>query len=382
MRSQLPALTVGVEEELFLVDANTGQLVDELPENLFTSIQASHPEQIVCEFLSSQIEIISKPHQTIAGLHQDLSQLRTTVIELLKPHGIAVIASSTHPMAHWTTQHRSANDRYERLETSLQAVARRMLVGGMHVHVGVENENDRLNLLNELCWYLPLLLLLSTSSPFWSGIDTGMSSYRLSVIDGLPRSGIPTHFASLATYQQYMKAMIDSGTIEDSREIWWDVRLNCKYPTVETRIMDICTDLDDAMAIAAFYQCLVRWLFRGGHRKPKTEELCYLLSHENRWRAQRYPIQQAKLINCEGTDLLNSRHILDELLKAFAEDAAALDCEKQLAHVQTILKRGTSADMQRQTYQQAIEQGATQQQAFQHVLMQLIDKTNPNKVSQ
>ena len=218
-----PSYTIGIEEEYLLVDPQTGKLA-EAPDQLMEECGAALEGQFSPEFLQCQVEIGTRVCQNISEAREDLKHLRSTVASIAKKHGLAPIAASCHPFAEWRRQHHTDKERYNELSKDLAGVAQRMLICGMHVHVGVDDKDQRIDLLNQLTYFLPHLLALSASSPFWQGQDTGLSSYRLTVFDNLPRTGLPPHFDSWGQYQRSVDLLVNLGMIEDSSKIWWDLR--------------------------------------------------------------------------------------------------------------------------------------------------------------
>ena len=211
----------------------------------------------------------------------------------------------------------------------MAGAARRLLICGMHVHVGIDDDELRIDLMNQLSYFLPHQLALSCSSPFWEGLDTGLKSYRLTVFDALPRTGIPERFASWAEFTRHVQILIDAGLIEDSTKIWWDLRPSAKFPTLETRVMDICTRLDDAIALTALLVCTIRMLYRLRTNNQRWRQYTPMLINENRWRAMRYSFDEG-LIDLAKGEVVPFEELLDELMVLVGEDAQALDCEEEL----------------------------------------------------
>jgi carboxylate-amine ligase len=300
--------------------------------------------------------------------------MRATIADLAGEHGIAPIAASTHPFAKWDAQQRTDKERYHAIAADLQMIAGRMLISGMHVHVAIEDEDLRIDIMNQMSYFLPHLLALSTSSPFWQGKISGLKSYRLSIFDELPRTGLPEYFTSHAEYQRTVAVLVDAGLIEDATKIWWDLRPSARFPTLEMRVTDICTLLDDGMAIAALYRCLCRMLFRLRRENQRWRSYAHFLIMENRWRAQRYGVSE-QLIDFGRTELVPFSQLLDELLALTREDAEALGCTSELNHARTILTRGTSADRQLLAYQNAIDGGGNELEALSDVVDALIRET-------
>jgi len=241
---------MGVEEEYLLVDKETRGLAVDPPKSLLGECENILGGQVTTELLRSQIEVGTRVCKNIKEVREDLGRLRRTIIDVADGHGLAPIASSTHPFSHWAEQKHTAKDRYESLTAEMQGAARRMVIGGMHVHVGINDDALRIDLMNQMAYFLPHLLALSCSSPFWEGRDTGLKSYRLTIFDALPRTGLPEKFQSFAEYERHIDILINAGVMEDSTKVWWDLRPSGRFPTLETRIMDVCTRMDDATGCA------------------------------------------------------------------------------------------------------------------------------------
>ena len=287
---------------------------------------------------------------------------------------VAQIASSTHPFSLWSEQKHTQKDRYESLTAEMQGAARRLVICGMHVHVGINDDPLRIDLMNQAAYFLPHLLALSCSSPFWMGNDTGLKSYRLTVFDALPRTGLPERFQSYAEYERHVDIMINADVIEDSTKIWWDLRPSAKFPTLEARIMDVCTRMDDAIALAALLVCLMRMLYRLRLNNQRWRTYTRMLVNENRWRAMRYSFDEG-LIDFAKGKIVPFETLIDEILELTYEDARALDCEAEVASVRDILSRGTSAHRQLKAHELSIAAGNSQEVALQAVVDTLIADT-------
>jgi len=369
-----PSFTVGIEEEYLLVDPETGGLSESPPEAIFTECERRLPNLIKPEFLKSQIESNTPVCKTVPEARAQLAELRATVSEIAHAHGCAIIAASTHPFSHWQTQHHTDRERYNVLANDLQAVVRRLLICGMHVHVGIDDDELRIDLMNQVSYFLPHILSLSTSSPFWQGGATGLMSYRLSVFDELPRTGLPNNFDSYAEYQRHIDTLINAGLIEDASKLWWDVRPSQSYPTLEMRVTDVCTNIDEAAAIAALFCCLLRMLYRLKLKNQRWRQYATMLIEENRWRAQRYGIDEG-LMDFGIGEIVPVQELLEEIIQLVSEDADALGCQKELQHLKTIIARGTSAHRQLAIYNKALSAGADTQAALSHVVDFLMTET-------
>lgn len=369
-----PTFTLGIEEEYLLVDRESGALITDAPRAMLPECEELLEGQVTPEFLQSQIEVGTRPLASLHEARADLAHLRRTVSEVAGRHGLAIIAASTHPFATWTEQQLTDKERYLALARDLQAVIRRLMICGMHIHVGVEDDDLRIDLMGQVSYILPHLLALTTSSPFWEGADTGLKSYRLALWDGMPRSGLPEDFGSFGEFQRQLEALVDAGVIEDATKVWWDVRPSARFPTLEVRIPDMCTLLDDAICVAALYRCWLRMLYRLRLRNQRWRRYALLLVNENRWRAQRYGFEQG-LIDWGKRAIVPYPELLDELLELIGEDAEHFDCVEQVRHARTILRRGTSAHRQRRVYQAAKDGGADDAEALQAVVHALIAET-------
>ena len=374
MKNIEPAYTIGVEEEYLLVDKETRALVVDPPETLMAEAEERCGAQVTSELLRSQIEIGTKVCNNVQEVRADLCRLRSNIIEVTGRHGIAPIAASTHPFSSWTKQKHTQKDRYDELTHEMQGAARRMLICGMHVHVGIDDDELRIDIMNQLSYFLPHLLALSCSSPFWNGRDTGLKSYRLTIFDALPRTGLPERFASWAEYQRHINVLMDAGLIEDSTRIWWDLRPSARFPTIETRIMDVCTRLDDTVALTALLVCLVRMLYRLRTRNQRWRIYTPMLIRENRWRAMRYSFDEGMIDLAKGV-VVPFDDLIDEVLTLVSEDAVALGCEKELADVRQILSRGTSAHRQLRDYELERASGTSVKESLKSVVDTLIIDT-------
>jgi carboxylate-amine ligase len=287
--------------------------------------------------------------------------------------GLAPLAVSCHPSADWKDQHHTDKDRYNQLARDLGGVAQRMLISGMHVHVGIPDPEHRIDLMDQLSYTLPHLLALSASSPFWQGVDTGLASYRLTIFDNLPRTGLPPSFASWAEYRRSTGVLIDLGVIEDTTKIWWDLRPSHRFPTLETRICDVCPRLEDALTLAALVQCLTRYFMRLRESNLRFRAYDRFLINENRWRAQRYGVSGG-LIDFGRREIVPVAELIAELVEMLREDAEALGCLAELQALPGILARGVSSERQRAVRKAALGAGASEAEAMKAVVDHLIEE--------
>jgi carboxylate-amine ligase len=369
-----PSFTIGIEEEYLLVEQQSRDLVGDMPQSLFEAAQRALQGQVAREFLKSQIEVGTGVHGSPDAAGSELAQLRRIVAKLAGEHGLAPIAASTHPFARWSTQQPTERERYQALARDLAGVGRRLVICGMHVHVGIEEDELRIDLFNQARYFLPHLLVLSTSSPFAEGEDTGLKSYRLAAFQELPRTGLPGRFEGWQEYRQTVDLLVRNGIIEDASKIWWDLRPSAKFPTLEMRITDVCTRIEDAVCVAAMYQSILRMLYRLRRANQTWRTYPLFLLAENRWRAQRYGVA-GTLFDLGKGELVAFGELVEELLAMLREDAEALGCLSAIEHARTIVAGGTSADRQLACFHAALKAGASREEALNSVVDHLIGET-------
>ena len=374
MSNREPPFTVGIEEEYLLVDRESGEVDVDPPAQLLKECTQRGGGQISPEFLRSQIEVSTCVCRSMDEVRADLARLRGIVVEVAGRHGLAPIAASTHPFSRATAQKQTDRDHYAAMAQEMQAAARRMMICGMHVHVGIDDDDLRIDLQNQLSYFLPHLLALSCSSPFWEGERTGLMSFRLTVYNSLPRTGLPERFESYVEFRRHLDTLIRNGLIEDTTKIWWDLRPSSRYPTLENRIMDCCTSLDDSICIAALNVSLARMLYRLRLANQSWRRYPNMLIAENRWRAMRYSFDE-KFLDLAKGEMVGFPTLLDELLDLVREDAEALSCSREVAHARKILMRGTSAHRQLAVYDDARQRGASDREALKAVVSFLVNET-------
>ncbi len=373
MIATAPTFAFGIEEEFHVVDRRTRE-VAVAPEAMMRTLERYIGSQVSPEFLRSQIEIGTKPHTSFEDARLELTRLRQIVIDVASQFDLAIIASGTHPFAHPGETETTDKERYKELDRDLAGAIRGLATCGMHVHAEIADQDLRIDLMNQVRYFLPHLLTLSTSSPFWRGIDTGLKSYRLTVMSRLPRSGLPGLFASWGEYQRTVDVLVNAGLIEDGSKIWWDLRPSARFPTLEMRICDVCPRIEDTMTIAATYLCILRMLWRRKRSNLKWRTYPISLIEENRWRAQRYGASGA-LLDLSLGSLVPFSELVDELCELIAEDAKALGCEREIAGLRGIAREGTSADRQLATWKSALAGGADERAAFRAVVDLLAAET-------
>ncbi|MCB9452136.1 MAG: carboxylate-amine ligase [Anaerolineaceae bacterium] len=378
---QVP-LTLGVEEEYQIINPETRALTSYV-QQLINAGNVVLGDQLKPEFMQSQIEVGSHICRNIQEARQEIIRLRRTVSEIAAEHGRTIVAASTHPFSRWEEQAISEGERYKDLETSMQEVGRRLLIFGMHVHVGFGKTPEALELLiemqNEIRYFLPHLLALTTSSPFWHGRNTGLKSYRSIVFKSLPRTGIPPMFTSFAEYQNMVGTLGKVGVLGKSEEgdatrLWWDARPQVGFGTLEIRICDICSTIDEAVCIVALIQSLVAKLIKLRNQNQSWRLYRSVLLEENKWRAVRYGLD-GQLIDFGKSEVVPMRFLANELVDLVDDVVDDLGTRKDVEYIHTIVENGTSADRQLTTYRKAMSQGADSQEALIQVVDQLIEET-------
>jgi glutamate---cysteine ligase / carboxylate-amine ligase len=353
----------GIEEEYFVNDASKRDVARGRVREFFEACRHELSEDIQPEMLEPQIEIATKPSFDFADARAQLVDLRSSVGAIARDHNLSVMASGTHPLAVWARVRPNAQPRYGKVMHDLQMVGSRIVVCGMHVHVEVPDLAARVDIMNQIQPYLPLLLALSTSSPFWQSQRTGLLGYRLAAYRELPRTGLPDLFQGVADYKRYIDTLVAARAIENSSYVWWVIRPSLKHPTLELRVADSCTRVDDSLAIAALYRCLVRRLHRDPSLHANQTGASRAINDENGWRAQRYGIH-GSFVDEASRSAKPVRQILDETLDLVAEDAKALGCERELDLARWIVARGTSADQQLTLYTEALGRGLSNRDAL------------------
>jgi carboxylate-amine ligase len=336
--------TLGIEEEFQIVDPETRELKSRVSEMLEEG-KMLLGEQVKPEMIQSQVEVGTGICRNIAEARADITNLRSIISQLARKKGLAIVAASTHPISQWTQQQIFDDPHYTLLVEELQMVARSLLIFGMHVHVGIEDRDRQVHILNAARYFLPHVLALSTSSPFWLGINTGLKSYRSEVFKKFPRTDIPDHFDSYSSYQRYVELLLKTNSISNPKKIWWDVRMHPNFPTLEFRVCDIPTRVDDTVAIAALFQAIVCKLDRLIEKNLGFRLYRRMLIQENKWRAVRYGLE-GKMIDFGKMKEVPTRDLIRELLEFVDDVLDDLDSRKEVEHIHTILERGTSADEQ------------------------------------
>ena len=347
---KLPALTLGIEEEYQIIDPETRKLAP-MSEAILAEGEKILRDQIKPEFMRSQVEMGTKVCRTISEARDEVVRLRSTIAGLARDQGLRMAAASTHPISRWSHQELTSASRYEKLASDLKDVARRLLIYGMHIHVGIEDQEMRIDVLNQMRYFVPHILALSTSSPFWHGRETGLKSYRSVIFENMPRSGIPPTFGAYSEYEGFVDTLVRTGCIDEPTKIWWDIRPHPKFPTIELRMSDVCTRVDEAICLAALIQALVARLITLRHDNLSWRHYRHHLITENKWRAVRFGLD-GKLIDFGKREEVPVRQLVLEILELVDGVVDELGSRREVEYVHRILEGGTSADRQLETYRE------------------------------
>ncbi len=340
--------TLGIEEEFQIVDPQTRELRSHVVEFLDEG-RMLLGEQIKPEMIQSQIEVGTGVCKNIQEARADITRLRAIISSLAQKNGLKIVAASTHPISRWQDQKIFEDERYELLIEELQTVARSLLIFGLHVHVGIADKERQIHIMNASRYFLPHVLALTTSSPFWVGHNTGLKSYRSEIFKKFPRTDIPDHFESYSSFERYVALLVKTGCINDGKKIWWDCRPHPFFPTLEFRICDIPTRVDDTIAIAGLFQAIVAKLTRLLEKNLGFRLYHRRLIQENKWRAVRYGLD-GKMIDFGKQQEVPTKDLIRELLDFVDDVLDDLGSRKEVEHIHTILDRGTSADEQLRVY--------------------------------
>lgn len=357
----------GIEEEFFLVDAATGALGTPELDRLMQDARAELGDIVTSELLQSQIEIASPILHGHDEAREVMARTRLALNEVVADHGLQIVAASTHPLGVWQDQLITEKRRYDKLIADFRIISQRNLVCGLHIHVAIPESVDRVEVMNRAMHWLPVFLALSTSSPFWNSRVTGLLSYRQALYDEWPRSGIPDFFRDEVDYQAFADRLQAAGAISDTSQLWWAIRPALRYPTLELRISDMCTRLDDALAMAALFRCLVATLVANPEMGKVHSTHTRRLIDENRWRAKRDGIK-AEFILETSNEVVPLAKVVSDLMSACREQIDRLDCATALEPIDRILNEGTSAHEQLKIYNDSRAAGDENPQALLKVI--------------
>jgi len=349
MSAKEHTFTLGIEEEFAIIDPETRELRSHIQEILEYG-KVILKEQIKPEMHQSVVELGTKICQSIVDARAHVIELRSRLAELAGKASLKIASVGTHPFSHWRDQLITQGERYREIVKDMQQLARANLIFGLHVHVGIPDREMAIHVMNQARYFLPHIYALSVNSPFWVGQDTGLKGYRLKVFERFPRTGIPDSFESLSEYEDYCKLLVKTGCIDNAKKIWWDIRLHPFFDTLEVRVCDAQSRVDDTLAIAALIQAVIAKLHKLLHQNITFRVYRRRLLDENRWRAARYGID-GKLIDFGKETEVETRSLLNELLEFIATEANELGTHNEMAHIERMMREGTGADRQLAAYE-------------------------------
>jgi carboxylate-amine ligase len=349
MSTKEHVFTLGIEEEFAIIDPVTRELRSHIQE-ILEGGKITLKEQIKPEMHQSVVELGTEICDSIGCARAHVIELRSRLAELAGRSGLKIASVGTHPFSHWRDQLITEGERYQEIVKDMQSLARANLIFGLHVHVGIPNREMAIHVMNQARYFLPHIYALSVNSPFWVGQNTGLKGYRLKVFERFPRTGIPDSFESLSEYEDYCKLLVKTGCIDNAKKIWWDIRLHPFFDTLEVRVCDAQSRVDDTLAIAALIQAVIAKLHKLLRQNISFRIYRRRLLDENRWRAARYGID-GKLIDFGKETEVDTRSLLGELLEFISPEVNELGSEKEMAHIQRIVREGTGADRQLATYE-------------------------------
>jgi glutamate---cysteine ligase / carboxylate-amine ligase len=346
-----PSFTIGIEEEYQTIDPETFDLRSHIAAEIIAKGKRQMDERIKAEMHQSVVEVGTGVCRNMREARADIVNLRRQMVDLAQSNGLLLVAGATHPFADWRVQDIYPDERYLQVVEDMQLVARSNLIFGLHVHVGVEDRDTAIHLMNQIRYFLPHLLALSTNSPFWLGMNTGLKSYRCKVFDKFPRTNIPDTFTSWAEYETFVDLLVKTNCIDNAKKIWWDVRPHPFFSTIEVRICDIPMRVDESLAIAALIQATVAKLYKLHSRNQGYRMYSRSLIMENKWRAARYGID-GDLIDFGVQKEVPERALILEYLDFVDDVVDELDSREEVAYIETILDRGTGADRQLKVFEE------------------------------
>ena len=340
--------TLGVEEEYQIIDAKTRELSSDT-RVLLSEGAAIYGEHIRPEFHSPVVEVVTTVCQTQKEIAEQVTELRRTMVGLAKKHGLLVAAASTHPTTNWRDVKLSDGERYLQISKDLGDVVRSNLIYGMHCHIGIKDPDARIHVMNQARFFIPHLIALTCSSPFWQGRDTGLSSTRTAIFRRFPRTGLPEHFESFPEFEAYVNLLVSTGSIDNAKRIYWDIRPHPFYPTIEFRACDLPTKVRETTAVVALIQCLCTRFLALYRRNMSLRVWPRNLVVENVYRAYRYGVS-GDFIDLQTRRTIPFRDIMRQLLDDLAEEVRLLHCENEMAEIYRIIEHGNSADRQRAVF--------------------------------
>lgn len=346
-----PSFTIGIEEEYQTIDPETRDLRSHIDTEIIAKGKILLKEAVKAEMHQSVVEVGTGICKDIKSASLELKDLRTRICDLARKNGLRLASAATHPFADWRKQAIYPDPRYDTIVEDLKMVARANLIFGLHVHVGIEDRETAIHLMNQARYFLPHILVLSTNSPFWQGMDTGLKSYRCKVFDKFPRTNIPDTFASYSEYENFVSLLVKTNCIDNAKKIWWDIRLHPNFPTLEIRICDVPLRADETIAITALIQATMAKLYRLHESNQSFRVYSRALLMENKWRAARYGLD-GKLIDFGKQTEVPIRDLIYEYLNFVDDVVDELGSREEINYIHRIIENGTGADRQLRIYQE------------------------------
>jgi carboxylate-amine ligase len=336
--------TLGIEEEFQIIDPETRELRSHI-QQILAGGKMLLKEHVKAEMHQSVVELGTEVCPDAASARQQVIELRSALAEIAGQEGVQIASAGTHPFSHWMDQLITADERYATIVKDMQQIARVNLIFGLHVHVGIPDREEAIDIMNQARYFLPHIYALSVNSPFWLGQNTGLKAYRQMIFERLPRTGIPDAFESLSEYEDYLKLLVSTNCIDNAKKIWWDIRLHPFFDTIEFRICDAQSRVDDTIALAALMQAIVAKLQKLRRQNVTFRSYPRRLIDENRWRASRYGLD-GKLIDFGRKCEMDERELLHEMLEFIATEVEELGTQAEMTHIERIMREGTGADRQ------------------------------------
>jgi glutamate---cysteine ligase / carboxylate-amine ligase len=374
-----PSFSIGIEEEYQTVDPDTRDLKSHIHAEIVKKGKTLLAERVKPEMHQSVVEIGTGVCRNIREAREEIRDIRRQMIHLARQNGLRLAAGGTHPFAHWRDQEIYPDDRYRVIVEDLKLVARANLIFGLHVHIGVEDRETAIQIMNGARYFLPHILALSTNSPFWLGMDSGLRSYRCKVFDKFPRTNIPDVYHSWSEFENYVNLLIKTNCIDNAKKIWWDIRPHPHFPTLEFRICDMPMRIDESIAIAALCQSIIAKLYQLHEKNLSFRYYSRALIMENKWRAARYGLE-GKLIDFGKQKEVPVRDLIREILDFVRDVAEELDSAHELAYIERILEHGSGADRQLHTYADTNDLRNVMDQMIQETEMGLFDDSQKETV--
>src|SRR3954462_446040 len=375
MAKKNQVFTLGIEEEFAIIDPETRELRSHIQE-ILEGGKVTLKEQVKPEMHQSVVELGTEICQSVSDARTHVVELRSKLANLAAQSGLKIASAGTHPFSHWRDQLITEGERYKEIVQNMQSLARANLIFGLHVHVGIPNREAAIHVMNQARYFLPHIYALSVNSPFWVGRDTGLKGYRLKVFERFPRTGIPDAFESLSEYEDYCKLLVKTGCVDNAKKIWWDIRLHPFFDTLEFRICDAQSRVDDSLALAALIQAIVAKLYKMLRQNTTFRVYRRRLLDENRWRASRYGTE-GKLIDFGRETEVETKSLINELLHFVSTEVDELGSRREMAHIERILREGTGADRQLAVW----EKTQDMKQVVDHIVAETYEGLDMNSAS-